>query len=162
MKIWLIIGFAIMGLFSVGTLGYLFFLPTEFVEVSPIVVANIPNAGLIPGVPEVIFIAVTGISPKDLAISQSLKQSIIVTFDEEMNPTTMNLDTFTIKGPNNINLDGKIDSDSTGKIWTLNPTDSLKLNTKYQIMITTNAKGISGNSLAEDFSASFTTVVARK
>ena len=162
MKIWLIIGFAIMGLFSIGTLGYLVFLPTELVEVSPIVVANIPGSGSIPGVPEVVFIAVIGISPKDLAISQSLQQSIIVTFDEEMNPTTVNSDTFTLKGPNNIILSGEISPDLTGKIWTLNPIDYLKLNTKYQITITTNAKGISGNGLAEDFSASFTTLVAQK
>lgn len=162
MKTWLIFGFAIMGLFLIGTLGYLFFLPTEFIEVSPIVVANIPGSGSIPGVPEVVFIAVVGISPKNLAISQSLQQSIIVTFDEVMNPATVNSDTFTIKGPDNMSLSGEISPDSTGKIWTLNPTDPLKLNTKYQIMVTTNAKGISGNSLAEDFFASFTTVVAQK
>jgi hypothetical protein len=162
MKIWLIVGFMVMGLFLVGTLGYLVFLPTTLVEVSPIVVADIPGSGSIPGVPEVVFIAVTGISPKNLAISQSLQQSIIVTFDEEMNPATVNSDTFTIRGPDNVSLGGEIRPDSTGKIWTLNPTDSLKLNTKYQIMITTNAKGISGNGLAEDFFASFTTVVAQR
>lgn len=162
MKIWLILGFAIMGLFLVGTLGYLIFLPTSLVQVSPIVVADIPGSGSIPGVPEVIFIAVTGISPSDLAISQSIQQSIIVTFDEEMNPATVNSDTFTIRGPNNIIVPGEISPDPTGKIWMLNPTDPLKLNTKYQIMITTNAKGISGNGLAEDFLASFTTVVAQR
>jgi hypothetical protein len=162
MKIWLIIGFAIMGLFMFGTLGYLLFLPTSLVEVSPIVVADIPGSGSIPGVPEVVFIAVTGISPKNLATSQSIQQSIIATFDEEMDPLTINSNTFTLTGPNNLSLIGEISSDETGKIWTLNPVDPLKLNTKYQIKITTNAKGISGNSLAEDFFASFKTVVAQR
>lgn len=162
MKIWLIIGFAIMGIFSIGTLTYLVFLPTELVQVSPIVVADIPGSGSIPGVPEVVFIAVTGISPPNLAISQSLQQSIVATFDEEMDPSTINPNTFLIKGPNNVSLNGEISSDSTGKVWTLNPVDPLRLNTRYQIIITTNAKGISGNSLAENFLASFTTVVAQR
>ncbi len=162
MKIWLMAGFAVIGIFLVGTLGYLVFLPTVSIQVSPIVVADIPGAGSIPGVPEVVFIAVTGISPPDLAISQSLQQSIVVTFDEEMDPSTVNAKTFTIEGPNNISLTGKISPDSTGKIWTLNPKENLKLNTKYEIIITTGAKGVSGNGLAEDFLASFTTIVSQR
>jgi len=158
MKIGLIIGFAVIGLFLVGTLGYLVFLPMSSIHVSPIVIANIPNAGMIPGVLEVVFVSVTGIGTPNIAISQSVQESIVVTFDEAINSTTINSSTFMIKGPNNVNLKGQITPDSTQKIWTLNPTDPLKLNTAYNITITKGVKGVSGDSLSEDFFASFRTI----
>jgi hypothetical protein len=111
---------------------------------------------VIPDVPQVIFIGVTTL-PLDLAKNQGVINDIVITFSEAMNLETVNDNTFYIRGPNNEIINGIITSDSTKKIWTFNPSKNLGFSTKYDLVITTGAKGVSGNNLIENFLWSFTT-----
>lgn len=106
--------------------------------------------------PAIIFIGLTTV-PLDLSKNQGVMNNVVITFSEAMNPLTVNKDTFTITGPYNKVIDGVITSDSTKKIWTFNPVSSLKFNTLYNLKVTTEAKGVSGNALVKNFLWSFTT-----
>ena len=116
----------------------------------------VPAVNVTPGIPQVIFIGVTTV-PLDLATNQGVINNVVITFSEAMDPSTVNQNTFLVKGPNNAVISGAITSDSTKKIWTFNPTNSLGFNTVYNITVTTGAKGVSGNALIKDFIWSFTT-----
>jgi hypothetical protein len=117
----------------------------------------VPVLPVTPGVPQVIFIGITTVSPKDLAKYQFISNNIVVTFTEAMDPATVNQNTFMVKGPNNVEIKGIITSDKTKKVWTFNPIDNLVSYTVYNVTVTTGAKGVSGNSLEKDFLWSFTT-----
>jgi hypothetical protein len=125
--------------------------PEVIPPVTPPVVQSTPT-------PNLIFIGIAKISPLNLAIHQNLLTNIVVTFNEAMNPITVNANTFKLIGPNNTNIAGVITSDATKKVWTFNPIPALKLNSVYTITVTTGAKGASGNSLEKNFVASFTTL----
>jgi hypothetical protein len=117
----------------------------------------VPIVDVTPKVPEVTFIGITTVSPEDLSKSQGFYQNIVVTFDEAMDPATINANTFMIKGPNGVSKEGRFTSDATKRIWTFNPTYALTLNTLYTVTITTGAKGVSGDALKQDFVWTFTT-----
>jgi len=157
--LWLIIGLA--ALLLVGSVIYL---AVHAIASNTVIVPSdnnnnitVPNGTIILGVPQTNFIKVTTTSPLDLAKYQGLNNNILVTFNEAMNSATVNENTFMVKGPDNEIVNGVITSDATKKIWIFNPTNSLKLDSVYTITITTGVKGVSGNSLVENFVWSFTT-----
>ncbi|MFZ3077614.1 MAG: ice-binding family protein [Candidatus Aenigmatarchaeota archaeon] len=122
----------------------------------------VPVLDVTPNVPDVVFIGITTISPLDLAKFQGVSNNIVVTFDEAMDPATVNQDTFMVKGPNNASqkLNGQIASDAANKVWTFMPSNTLQSSSLYVVTVTTAAKGVSGNSLVRDFVWSFTTAPA--
>jgi hypothetical protein len=122
---------------------------------SPVTI--VPTADIPSEAPQKNFIEITEVSPKEFSETQNIFTNIVVTFNEAMDPITVNGNTFYIRGPNNKIITGIITSDSTKKIWTFNPTDNFESNTLYYATITNGAKGISGNSLITDFFWSFTT-----
>ena len=152
------IGIIIAGLLLVATLAY-FLIPSivgNVIAPPGKISVIVPEVNVTPGTPQVIFIGVTTL-PVDLAENQGVINNVVITFSEPMDSSTVNQDTFIVTGPNNANIKGVITSDSTKKIWTFDPTDTLKFNSVYSIRVTTGAKGISGNSLIKDFAWSFTT-----
>jgi hypothetical protein len=132
--------------------------PAEVAVIIPAVTVVVPTEVITPDVPQVIFIGITTIDPLDLSKNQDRSNNIFVTFTEAMDSSTINKNTFMVKGPNNVNLKGSITYDTTKKVWAFNPTDRLISNTEYNVEITTDVKGISGNSLEENFVWSFTTI----
>ena len=153
---WSLIG--LVGLILVASVLYLA-IPGLIIVPSDKVAVIVPAPVITPGLPQVLFIGVTTL-PLDLAKNQGIINNIVITFSEAMNSSTVNENTFLVKGPNNLAITGVITSDTTKKIWTFNPTDNLKFNTKYDITVTTGAKGVSGNALITNFIWSFTTSYA--
>jgi uncharacterized protein YjdB len=146
----------IVGLLLLGGVIYLALHTVVIVPAGKVAVI-VPAANITSGTPQVIFIGISTVSPLNLAKYQGVISNVVVTFSEAMDPATVNQNTFMVKGSNNVNINGAITSDATKKVWTFNPTDNLKFNSVYNITVTTGAKGVSGNSLVNNFMWSFTT-----
>ena len=148
MKKWLM--WSLFGIVALLLLSAIIFLvwPAKLVIVPPTKVAVIvPVPAITPGIPQVVFIGVTTVSPMDLASNQGLINNIVVTFTEAMNPATLNENTFIVMGADNVKLAGAITSDATKKVWTFKPTAPLMSDSVYHVTITTGAKGVSGNAI---------------
>jgi len=81
-----------------------------------------------------------------------LDQKIDVTFNEQMNPLTINRGTFFIKG-----VAGTVTYDVLTQTATLTPSANLAANTTYTIMVTTGAEDMANVPLAPPFNQTFTT-----
>lgn len=94
-------------------------------------------------------------NPSNSAINTPLNQTITVTFNEEMNPLTLNASTFVVR--NGSAIAGNISTDGANATFT--PAQNLIPNTTYSVQITTGAKDPRGNALQEDYLFSFSTGV---
>lgn len=92
-------------------------------------------------------------NPSNTATNIPLNQVITVTFNEVMNPSTINSSTFIVR--NGLALAGTIST--SGAIATFTPTQNLIPNTTYSVQITTGTKDPRGNALQEDYLFSFST-----
>lgn len=92
-------------------------------------------------------------NPSNSAINTPLNQTITVTFNEEMNPLTLNASTFIVR--NGLAIAGNISTDGANATFT--PAQNLIPNTTYSVQITTGAKDPRGNALQEDYLFSFST-----
>jgi hypothetical protein len=136
--------------------------PNQTAVVVPknVTVVVLPIVNITPVVPKVIFIGVTTIDPLDLEKYAGVRNNIVVSFTESMNPVTVTHSTFVVRGPSNETINGVLTSDSTNTVWTFSPTDNLLANSTYTVTITTAARGVSGNALVTDFVSTFTTTYA--
>jgi uncharacterized repeat protein (TIGR02543 family) len=107
----------------------------EIVGVCPIVLSTVPDTD---------------------AINVTLDQVITVTFNEEVDPETINEETFTVNGPTQ--LVGTVTS--SGATATFTPSADLAPNTTYTGMVTTSVKDPMGNALQENYLWTFTTIPA--
>jgi hypothetical protein len=80
---------------------------------------------------------------------------VTATFDEAMNPATINSTTFTLTGPGTTPVAGVVTYAASTATFT--PASALVLSTLYTATITTGAKDVFGNALANNFVWSFTT-----
>lgn len=94
--------------------------------------------------------------PDDGDIDVPLNQVITATFNEKMNPTTINEDSFTVSA-NGALIDGTVSYN--GLTATFIPSSPLDEDTEYTGTITTMAKDERGNALQEDYVWSFVTVL---
>jgi hypothetical protein len=92
-------------------------------------------------------------NPSNSATNIPLNQVITVTFNEVMNPSTINSSTFIVR--NGLAIAGTIATN--GAIATFTPAQNLIPNTTYSVQITTGAKDPRGNALQEDYLFSFST-----
>lgn len=92
-------------------------------------------------------------NPSNTATNIPLNQVITVTFNEVMNPSTINSSTFIVR--NGLALAGTIST--SGAIATFTPAQNLIPNTTYSVQITTGTKDPRGNALQEDYLFSFST-----
>ena len=83
--------------------------------------------------------------PDNEATNVPLDQVITVTFNEEVDPETINEETFTVDGPTQ--LVGTVTS--SGAIATFTPSADLAPNTTYTGMVTTGVKDPMGNALQD-------------
>ena len=96
---------------------------------------------------------VVSTTPLDGATNVPLNQTISATFNERMNPETINQASFTVKGSSTIA--GVITYNGNTVIFT--PSTPLSLNTTYTTRITTAAKDLLGNALQADHVWTFST-----
>lgn len=78
---------------------------------------------------------------------------IAVTFPQAMDPSTINITTFTVTP----GVTGTITPDASNTIFTFTPSSILALSTTYTATITTGATDAFGNALASNFVWTFTT-----
>jgi len=91
-----------------------------------------------------------GIGTTDIPIGSN----IVVTFDDNIDMATVTGTTFSlIPGP----VTGTFSYDAQLKAVTFNPTAALAINTVYSVNLTTGIKNLIGESMATDYSWSFTT-----
>jgi len=98
---------------------------------------------------------VVSTNPDDSDTDVDIDANIIVTFDEDMNPATLNTGTFLLSTEAGAYITGVVTC--SGSSATFNPTSNLAYNTTYEARITTGAKDVAGNALAVDKTWSFTT-----
>jgi hypothetical protein len=104
-------------------------------------------------------------SPADLATAVAINSSINATFDEAMDPATLDTVTFTLAEdatPATL-LTGTVAYDPVSKIATFTPSANLLSSTLYRATVTTGAKDLAGNVLAAGIKANpwtFTTAAA--
>lgn len=92
-------------------------------------------------------------NPDNAATNVPLNQVITVTFNEEMNPSTINSSSFIVTGASTIG--GTLTY--SGVTATFTPTVNLTPNTTYVVKITTAVKDLRGNALQEDYIFTFST-----
>jgi len=98
--------------------------------------------------------SVSSTSPANNGTGQSVKAGITVTFNDDMNPATINSSTFRI---NNGAVTGSVSYDNGTKTATFTPTDNLNYATVYTVSLTTGIEDTSGNHMSANYSFSFTT-----
>jgi len=97
---------------------------------------------------------VTLTNPLDKAVGVSLNTKVEATFNEAMNPTTINTTTYTLKQGSTV-ISGLVTY--TGTMATFTPATSLLAKTLYTATITTGTKDLARNSMVSDYVWSFTT-----
>ena len=98
---------------------------------------------------------VTSTIPLNGALGVPLRQIISATFNEEMNPTTINAATFIVAEANGTVVTGAVTYSGTTATFT--PSSFLKPNTTYTGRIKTGAKDVMGNALQTDYVWTFST-----
>ncbi len=97
---------------------------------------------------------VTLTNPLDKSVGVSLNTRVQATFNEAMDPNTINTNTFTLK-QGNTEIPGLVTYSDT--IATFTPATSLLANTIYTATLSTGAKDLARNSMVNDYVWSFTT-----
>jgi len=97
---------------------------------------------------------VTSATPADNTLGRSINTTIQATFNEEMNPSTINTATFTVT-QGTTPVSGTVSY--TGTTATFTPSNNLEPNTVYTGTVTTGAKDPAGNALVNNYVWNFTT-----
>jgi len=95
--------------------------------------------------------------PANNATGVPTNQKISATFNEAMDPATINATTFTLTGPGGVAVPGTVTYVVAGSVATFSPTAPLAAVTTYVATITTGAKDLAGTPLASNYTWSFTT-----
>jgi len=96
-------------------------------------------------------------NPANAATSVVLNKKITATFDEAMDPSTINAATFTVAGPGTTPVSGNVTYAAVGITATFTPAVNLTANTLYTATITTAVQDLAGNALAVNKAWTFTT-----
>jgi hypothetical protein len=102
---------------------------------------------------------VVSVAPPNLAVGVCPNTLLVATFNQAMNPATINTTTFTLTSPGTppVAVGGAVTYNAATYAATFTPTAPLALNTLYTATITTGAQDIAGDSLASDYVWTFTT-----
>jgi methionine-rich copper-binding protein CopC len=101
---------------------------------------------------------ITATSPINGATGVATSAVVTVTFSEDMDITTINGTTFTLKTTvGSIPVTGVVSYNTTTRVATFTPSGALTANTNYTATVTNGAKDAAGNALAVNASFSFTT-----
>ncbi|MCL0105009.1 Ig-like domain-containing protein [Dehalococcoidia bacterium] len=116
--------------------------------------------GVLPGgftVRDVIPPTVVSTSPEAGARHVPVDVKISVTFSEDMDAATINTATFTLMTADGTRIAGRVTYDPATRTATFIPHENLAHDTVYTATITTGARDLAGNGLAQEFSWDFTT-----
>jgi hypothetical protein len=95
-------------------------------------------------------------NPHNDATAVPINNTIVATFSQSMDETTLNNDTFTVIGDTGPELAGSFSLDAASSTSTFTPSGNLTASTRYTATITTLAKSSTGQSLASDYVWTFT------
>jgi hypothetical protein len=95
-------------------------------------------------------------SPVNLATNVPLSQIITATFNEKLNPATVNALTFKVQGASG-SIAGSITYNDSNKKISFTPVSKLSANTTYTSRITSSVKDMMGNALQTDYIWTFST-----
>jgi methionine-rich copper-binding protein CopC len=98
---------------------------------------------------------VSSTNPADGATGVPINQSVTATFSEQMDPSTITAESFTVTGPGLTPVPGTVTY--LGTTATFTPDSTFTADTTFTATITTEARDLAGNLLATDFAWSFTT-----
>jgi hypothetical protein len=104
--------------------------------------------------------AVSSVSPANGATGLGSTVTVTATFDESMDPTTITTSTFQLVNSSNVAVPASVTYNNSTQTATLAPSTSLSLATTYTATVhggSSGVKDLSGNTLASDFSWSFST-----
>jgi hypothetical protein len=99
---------------------------------------------------------VTGVLPLNGDTTVPIAQVLSATFNEAMNPATLNAATFTLIGPGGVNVPGGVLPSGSGVAF--KPTNDLAYSSFYVATITTGAQDLAGTGLATDYVWTFSTL----
>lgn len=111
---------------------------------------NESDAGLYP------YINVTAVSPPVNGVNVSINTDISVQFDDNIEMSTVSVATFSVNGGA---VTGVFSYNAQTKTVVFNP-DSLAYSTVYTVTLSTGIENLVGDTLASDYTWSFTTVAA--
>ncbi|PYQ62580.1 MAG: hypothetical protein DMF58_01390, partial [Acidobacteria bacterium] len=103
---------------------------------------------------------ITSTSPADGATGASVGQNITATFNEAMDPATINTSTMELRDPSNALVPASVTYSSGSKTATLAPSSSLAFSTTYTAKVkggSSGVKDVAGNALVADKTWTFTT-----
>ncbi len=97
--------------------------------------------------------------PAPGAVNVAPNANVLVTFNEDMDPLTITSNTILLQGPGATPITGTITYAVGAKTATFNPTSPATLPTGnlYTVIVTTGAKDLAGNALANNSSWTFST-----
>jgi hypothetical protein len=102
-------------------------------------------------------LSILSTTPGSGATGVAVGAHITVTFNSNINASTLNASTFTLTGPDGL-IDGSVSYNSVSKTSTFTPSYSLPPLTQYTATLTTGVRDTDGNTLSSPYSWSFTTV----
>lgn len=97
------------------------------------------------------------VNPADLATGVPINRKVNATFSKAMDPLTITTANFKVTGPGITPVTGLVTYDLITNIATFAPSLNFAPNTTFTATITTGAKDLAGNPLANDYVWSFTT-----
>jgi hypothetical protein len=103
---------------------------------------------------------VTSTDPANLATGVALDKVITATFNEPMNPATIDPASFTLQNPAKgpaADLSGTLSYDGTSYTMSFVPNTKLSVNTSYTATIASTVKDLAGNALQENYVWTFST-----
>ena len=103
---------------------------------------------------------IVGTYPADGQKGISVNSDVVATFSKQMDSSTINSSTFTLKKNSDTSKieEGDVTLTSDGKAAMLNPSSNLESSTKYAVTITKKVKDVAGNAMTSDKTWSFDTI----
>jgi hypothetical protein len=95
---------------------------------------------------------VTLVNPADLATNVAVNSTVNATFSEAMDPQSINTASFVVGG-----VSGTVVFNATSHVASFTPAASLAVNTSYTVTVTSAAKDLAGNALAQNKQWTFKT-----
>ncbi|MGM0594067.1 MAG: ice-binding family protein [Pseudomonadota bacterium] len=105
-------------------------------------------------------LTVVSTNPDDGATAIATNQSVMATFSEAMDETTLDDTSFTVQGDNEPATVGSVTLDDASNTAVFTPTSDLSASTDYTATLTTAATSSSGKTMASDYVWSFATGTA--
>jgi hypothetical protein len=96
-------------------------------------------------------------NPANLQTNVPINNTVAATFSEAMDPLTITAATYKITGPGGTAVAGAVNYDASSDTVTFTPSNNLAPSTTYTMTISTGAKDLAGNPLANNFVSTFTT-----